>query len=248
MYRLILGVFLCFTSQFSYGACNLSVRVTDYQPQYYQDSNAQWQGLAVEIAEALFKQAKCDITYVKLPWKRAIFLLERGGLDLLLNMTITAPREQFTHFIGPMMDEIQVLTVAKNSHLKINTLDDIKQLNKRIGIDRGVFYGPEFALKIKTDSSFTKKFEYADNSSNMAKLSAGRVLGIISSHYAAVYRIKNVLAKGQFKLHPFYFHKTLVHLGFSKKTVSKELLRRFQQAFDVINKNGVLLKIQQKYQ
>ncbi len=248
MYRYLLGLTLCLIPLFSYAACNLSVRVTHYQPQYYQDSKGEWQGLAVDITRALFKQAKCDITFVDVPWKRALFLLQKGGLDLLLNMTITAPREKYTHFIGPMLDETQVLIVAKDSQFQIEKLDDIKLLTRRIGIDRGVFYGPEFEEKMNTDSSFSDKFEFADNSSNLAKLSAGRVSGILGNKYTAAYRINNVFAKGRFKLHPFNINQTFVYLGFSKQSVSKSMLVRFQNAYDVISKNGVLLKVQQKYQ
>ena len=248
MYRYLLGLSICFFPLISYGACNLSVRVTEYPPQYHQNSVGEWQGLAVEMTRALFQQANCEITFVDVPWKRALFLLERGGIDLLLNMTVTAPREKYVHFIGPMLDETQVLTVAKNSHFKIDKLDDIKLLSKRIGIDRAVFYGPEFAEKMNTDFYFSDKFEYADNKSNMAKLSAGRVLGIMSNQYTAAYRIRHVLAKGRFKLHPFYFNQTFVYFGFSKKSVSKEMLARFQRAYDVINMNGVFLEIQTKYQ
>jgi len=248
MYRYFLGLFICLVPIFSYGTCNLTVRVTNYPPLYYQDSREQWQGLAVDITRALFQQAECEITFVNLPWKRGLHLLEIGGLDLLLNMTITAPREKYAYFVGPMLDETQVLIVPKNSHLKINKLDDIKQLSKRIGIDRGGFYGSEFAYKMDTELSFSKKFEYADNRSNLAKLSAGRVLGILDDRYSATYRIENVLAKEQFKLHPFLFNQTFIYFGFSKKSVSKEMLARFQRAYDVVNQNRRLVNIQKKYQ
>lgn len=247
MNRYILGLCICLIPLTGYGACHLSVRVTEFKPLYYQDDGGEWQGLAVELTRALFKQANCEMTFVDVPWKRALHLLERGGLGLLLTMTVTAPRQKYTHFIGPMLDETQVLIVAKNSQFKIKKLDDIKQLTKRIGIDRGGFYGAEFAAKTKTDQAFAEKFEYADNSSNLAKMSAGRVLGIIKDKYTATYNIESILAKGQFELHSFYFNKSFVHFGFSKKLISKEMLSRFQDAYDVINNNGVLQEIQLKY-
>ena len=69
---------------------------------------------------------------------------------------------------------------------------------------------------MSTDLSFAQKFEYSDNQSNAAKLSAGRVLGILDDHYAAAYRLKNVLKTGQFKLHSYRFYQTFVYFGFSK--------------------------------
>jgi len=248
MYRHLFGLFICLFPILSYGVCNLSVRVTEYKPQYYQDAAGQWQGLAVDITRALFKQAKCEITFVDVPWNRALHLLHRGGLDILSNMTVTAPREKYSYFIGPMSDETIVLTVPKNSHYKIEKLDDVKLLSKRIGIDRGAFYGAEFAEKMKSDLSFAEKFEYSDNRSNAAKLSAGRVLGILDDHYAAAYRINNLFGREQYKIHAYRFYQTFVYFGFSKKSVSSEMLKRFQRAYEIINQNGVLREIQKKYQ
>jgi len=223
------------------------VRVTEFKPQYYLDSDGQWQGLAVEITRALFNQAKCDITFVDVPWKRALHLLDQGGVDLVLNMTATADRAMYAHFIGPMLDETQALIVAKDSNHIITKLDDIKHLPKRIGIDRGVFYGSLFAQKMTMDPSFVDKFEYADNNSNMLKLRSGRVLGILGNKYTASYRVQNLLPKGKFKLHPFVFNQSFVYFGFSKKSVSKKLLTRFERAYETIRQNGTLQDIRNSY-
>jgi len=223
------------------------VRVTEFKPQYYLDSDGQWQGVAVAITRALFKQAKCDITFVDVPWKRALHLLDQGGVDLVLNMTATANRQKYVHFIGPMLDETQVLIVDQDSDHIITELDDIKHLSKRIGIDRGVFYGSLFAQKMTTDSSFVDKFEYADNSSNMLKLISGRVLGILGNKYTASYRVHHLLPKGKFKLHPFVFNQSFVYFGFSKKSVSTDLLSRFERAYETIRQNGTLQDIRKRY-
>ena len=248
MQRCFLGLLICLMPLSSYGNCNLSVRVTEFKPQYYLASDGKWQGIAVDITRALFNQAKCDITFVNVPWKRALHLLEQGGVDLVLNMTATVDRKKYAHFIGPMLDETQALIVAKDSDHKITKLDDIKRLSKRIGIDRGVFYGSLFAQKMTTDSSFVEKFEYADNKSNMLKLISGRVLGILGNKYTASYRVQNLLPKGKFKLHPFVFSQSFVYFGFSKKSVSKKLLAQFERAYIAISQNGILRDILQKYQ
>ncbi len=247
MQRCFLGLLICLIPLSSHGTCNLTVRVTEFKPQYYLDSDGQWQGVAVAITRALFKQAKCDITFVDVPWKRALHLLDQGGVDLVLNMTATANRQKYAHFIGPMLDETQVLIVEQDSDHIITELDDIKHLSKRIGIDRGVFYGSLFAQKMTTDSSFVDKFEYADNSSNMLKLISGRVLGILGNKYTASYRVHHLLPKGKFKLHPFVFNQSFVYFGFSKKSVSTDLLSRFERAYETIRQNGTLQDIRKRY-
>lgn len=232
---------------FSYGECVLKVRVTDFRPQYYQDAQGKWQGVAVEIAQALFKEADCRIDFVTMPWKRALYLLEYGGLDVLLNMSWTQEREVYTDYIGPMLDENQVMIVKNDSQHKITHLDDIKNLPKRIGIQRGVFYGDAFMSKLDTDQHFYNQFEYGEEDSNTEKLKKGRILGMIHNQYTAAYRIEHVFVKGDFKQHPFIFHSNDVYFGFSKKGVSSSLREKFEHAFLRLSSTGILEEIALKY-
>ncbi len=248
MYRCMVGLLLCLSSLNSFATCNLTVRVTEYAPLYSKSASGEWQGLAVELVEALFKEAQCDITFVDMPWNRALRLLEVGGLDVMLNMTATEERGLFTHFVGPMLDETQVLIVPSDSHYPITQLEDLKQLPRRIGIGKGVFYGRAFADKILQDEAFAVKFEYANNSENLAKLQRGRVSAIIANRYISAYSIQHILSPGMFKLHPYPVTETYIQFGFSRKSVNKTLLKVFQQAYVIIDRKGILMQIQQKYQ
>jgi len=223
------------------------VRTTDFRPQYYQDDQGKWQGVAVEIARAVFKEADCRMQFVVMPWNRALYLLEHGGLDVLLNMSWTPQRELYTDYIGPMLDEKQVMIVNNDSQHKITHLEDIKNLPKRIGIQRGVYYGAAFMTKLHTDQRFFDQFEYGDNDSNTEKLKKGRILGMIHNQYTASYRLKQVFVKGRFKQHPFIFHDNDVYFGFSKKGVSEALRKKFEQAFSRLSARGVLAEIAFKY-
>jgi len=231
----------------SYGECLLKVRITDFRPLYYQDVQGKWQGVAVEVAQALFKEADCKIEFVTIPWNRALFLLEHGGLDVLMNMSWTPQRELFTDYIGPMLDEKQVMIVSNESQYNITHLDDIKNLPKRIGLERGVHYGDAFMNKLRTDQQFFDQFEYGERNSNSDKLIKGRILGMIHNQYTAAYRIKHVFAKGSFKQHPFIFHVNDVYFGFSKKGVSAALRKKFEQAFARLSAIGGLEEIALKY-
>ena len=242
-----LVVSLLLLSSVSYGECLLSVRVSDFKPQYYQDEKGRWRGVAVELTQALFKEANCRIKFVKTPWKRGLHLLEYGGIDVVLNMSFTKEREVFTHFIGPMLDETQVMTVKKNSDYIITSLDDIKNLPKRIGIQRGVFYGEAVMSKLKTDQLFYDRFEYGSNQTNILKLNKDRILGVLSNQYTTVYKIKEVFPKGVYKQHPFIFFKNNVYFGFSKKGVSEEVREKFVQALSRLQARGALEDISAKY-
>jgi ABC-type amino acid transport substrate-binding protein len=245
--KIIVAILLIVIPFYSYAECLLKVRITDFKPLYYQDTQGKWQGVAVEVTQALFKEADCEIQFVTMPWKRALYLLEHGGLDVLLNMSRTEEREIYTDYIGPMLDENQVMIVKNDSQHQIAHLDDIKNLTKRIGIQRGVYYGAAFMKKMRTDQRFSDQFEYGDQDSNTEKLKKGRILGMIHNQYTASYRLKHLYVKGAFKQHPFIFHDNDVFFGFSKKGVSGTLRKRFEQAFSRLSAKGVLAEIALKY-
>lgn len=245
--KVIIAIFLILLPVVSYGECVLKVRVADFRPQYYQDAQGQWKGVAVEIVQALFKEADCEINFVIAPWKRALYLMEHGGIDVLLNMSWTQERERYTDYIGPMLDENQMMIVKTDFHYKIDHLDDIKNLPKRIGIQRGVYYGGAFMNKLRTDQQFFDQFEYGQRDSNSDKLIKGRILGMIHNQYTAAYRIERFFVKGDFKQHPFIFHSNDVYFGFSKKGVSAALRKKFEQAFSRLSAKGVLEEIALKY-
>ncbi len=231
----------------SFAACSLSVGVSESKPQYYQDSHGNWHGLSVDLATALFKHANCKINFQLINWNRSLLLLEHGGVDVLLNMSITEQRKKFTHFIGPMLDEQMVLTIAKGETININNLDDIKAFPKRIGIARGAFYGQEFVRKMAADDQFARKFEYASNQQNFNKLQRNRVSGAIANKFYASYKIKTLLSPSKFEIHPYIFNDNYVYFGFSKKSVSNKLLGRFKQAYRELSVNKVFSEIISKY-
>jgi len=245
--KIFITILLICAPVVSYGNCILTVRVAEFRPQYYQDAGGHWQGIAVELVQALFKEADCRIKFITTPWKRALYLLEHGGLDVLLNMSWTEERALYTHYIGPMLGENQVLIVSQNTEYKIDSLEDVKKLPKRIGIERGVFYGSALMHKLQTDQQFFNQFEYGSSESNTDKLIRGRILGMINNQYTAAYKIKHVFSKDAFKQHPFMFHQNAVYFGFSKKVVNVALRKRFEQAFSRLLARGVLETIASKY-
>jgi len=157
MKKLIILIF-CFTSLNAFADCQLRVRVTDYKPQYYQNEQGKWRGMAVELAEVLLKEAKCKPVYEISPWKRSLLLLKEGNLDMMMNLSITDERKKYLNFIGPQRDETILIAVRKEFNFEINSLEDIKKLPGRIGIQIGSSFGKAFDSKYKSDPDFAKKF------------------------------------------------------------------------------------------
>ncbi len=231
-------------------ACELIIRITEkpYPPFFIIDNNGKPGGLSIEIAEALLNEAGCKPVYKPLPWKRALAQLRSGEIHLMLNMTPTEERKEFVNFIGPQLDETVVLVIRKDSGLNITCLDDIKKFPKALGTELGKVYGETFERKKATDEQFAKKIEMTANmESNENKLNTERISGFLGYGYNVYYKIKNDPLYANFTVHPLIIRQDWVYFGFSKMSVSTEMLQRFQMAYSHIEKTGLLENVRKSY-
>ncbi|MGE0085558.1 MAG: substrate-binding periplasmic protein [Desulfococcaceae bacterium] len=245
---IVMTVFLLVSSGF---AGELTVRVPEgntYPPFFMQDEKGKWEGLSIELVEAMLKEAGYTPIYEALPFARAINHLQEGKTDIMLNMTITEERKSFMNFIGPQLDETVVLVVKKDSDFAISSLDDLKKLPKSVGVERGRVYGKAFEEKRAADEELKSKLaEVTEVDSNEKLLEAERISGFLGFGYNTFYQIKNNPLYNNFKVHPFVISQDWVYFGFSKKSVPDDMLRKFQEAYDRVKEKGVFEAIRQKY-
>jgi polar amino acid transport system substrate-binding protein len=244
-------LFLFFSAVCICFPCELIVRVpmgNTYPPFFEQDQTGRWGGLSIELAEVLLAEAGCKPVYQSLPFPRALEDLKKGKIHLMLNLTATDERRQFTHFIGPQLDETVVLVIRKNLNLDIASLDDLKKLPKSIGVERGKVYGKAFEQKRLTDEAFRKKLEEVTEVNLLElMLEKGRISGFLGYGYNVFYRLKTDPSYANFTVHPYPINQDWVYFGFSKQAVPGDLLKRLQTAYDCLQAKGTFEKIKQRY-
>lgn len=229
----------------------ISVRVPEsnvYTPFFLQDHNSKWKGLSIELVEALLREAGHTPEYVPLPVARGLQNLRYGYTDMMLNMTVTEERKEYVHFIGPQLDETILLVIKKDSNFSIASLNDLKKLPRKIGIERGKVYSANFEEKRATDEEFEKILEMVSEVDlNEKKLEAGRISGFLGFGYNIFYQIKTNPLYRDFKVHPFIINRDYVYFGFSKKSFSDKQLSLFQEAYERAVEDGEFEKIQNRY-
>lgn len=241
----LLSIGVVSTSQ---AQCVLKMRTVSFKPQFYQDDHNKWHGMAIELAEAVLKEADCRPSYQNLSWKRALHLMKHGGLDMMLNVSFSKDREKYLHFVGPLRDETMIL-VSHKSLPDVNTFSDLVNLPKKVGVLRGAFYGKTFARKVRESGDFAAMFEVANSTdANIKKLSESRISGFFNDSYNGAYIIKNRLSVEDYKIHPLKINSDSVYIGLSKKSVPEKLKNHLQASLDAAIKKGTIDKIIAKYQ
>jgi polar amino acid transport system substrate-binding protein len=219
--------------------CVLKVRVTNIPPLYFQNKTGEWTGLTVDLAKVLLNEAGCKGNFEAIPWERSLKLMKIGKLDMMMNLSITEKRKEFIHFIGPQIYETVQLVLREEIDIDIQSLDDIKKVPGKIGYQSRTFYGKAFEEKLRTDPVFKSKFEILfSDQLNLRKLSMGRIVGTLGQNYGGVSAKREFREGNGYKIHPFIIHQNWVYFGFSKKSVSNEMLDRLEKAYKIAKTKG----------
>ena len=231
---------------------SIKIRVTDYPPQYYQDSRGNWKGLDVELANALVKEAGMVPQFAPLPWSRALSDLKSGSLHIMTNLSKTEERSQFVNWIGPERTNKMVLVIKKeNKKFQINSIDDLVRISKekgiKFGIQSDIFYSEKFNKRLEEDADFAMYFDYVPKANlNVMKAQKSRILGFFEEEVPMVYKIKNDPDYRGLMIHDFYISEADVYFGVTKQ-LDPALHMRLEEAFRRLLKNKKLEKIQKKY-
>lgn len=231
--------------------CEIRVRVPEgnsYVPFSFQDSSGNWRGLSIELIEALLQEAGCTPVYKAMPFARGLYSLRRGEIDMMPNLSITGERKGFINFIGPQLDETVLLVTRKAAAYSIASLDDLKKLPLAIGVDRGKVYGKAFEERRAADPAFRARLEEVNEVDlNEKKLAMGRISGFLGYGYNVMHQMKTNPLYKDFAIHPYVIHSDWIYFGFSKKSISPEMLAKMQKAYDMTTRKGTFAAIRAKY-
>ncbi len=229
----------------------VKIRVISYPPQYYKDAQGNWTGIDVELASALVKKAGYTPEFVELPWSRALKDIESGELEMMMNLSKTDERSVFLEWIGPERDaKMVIITRKEDRKMSINSLDDLVRIAKNrelsFGIQKDAFYSKEFNDRL-ADEKFAPYFETVSLSElNPKKLSASRIVGYFDEYLAAAHMIRTNPDYKDFVINAYILSLVPVYFGVSKQ-MDKTKLQKLINAYYVLEKNGTLKKIREKY-
>lgn len=231
-------------------ACVLRMAAeTDFPPHLILKGQ-DWQGQSVGLLRALAKEVGCELEFINSPWLRSLAQIKSGELDLVSHLSYSEARKTDFAFIGPHHIESIWLIGDPAKLPKVSALKDLAHEVDlgRIAELNGAYYGEEFEL-LKQNPFFARQLvSISSIQDKLALLEAGRVNAILEDEsvlqYWQTHQYKN--AK---KYQPLVLvYQSPVYFGFSKKTLSRPMLLKLQQAWQKLYQQGDINKIVKGYQ
>jgi len=214
---------------------------------YYEDGKAA--GPVVDIVNYTCKKLDINCVHEVLPWRRAVQEIKDGKADGLYVVGKNKSRESWLHFSHPIITTQYGFFVLKSNNKVYKSIKDIE------GYKVGVF-GPS-----NTNSSLDKINEQLKSENNqpldirvldedlhvfLQLNSQNRGLQAVYSnidvgfYFIRKYKLENIKYMGKNKELDYY-------ISFSKKTVSEDLVKKFNGVIKNMHQNKELQKILDRY-
>ena len=153
-------------------------------------------------------------------------------------------RKQYAHFSIPYhTDSFVVFIRASEFHrYKVQEFKQLKELNFKLGGSEGFEYGAEVD-EWKRNKTFNHLLSYgASTNQNTIRLLNGELDGVLEDPFVISYKIKSKDIRSQLKSLPIKVIGLRSSFMFSKQTIDKEFIDKFNRAMKSTAHNGKFRK------
>jgi len=236
----LIGLF-CFVLFFPVASVAVELTVlTENLPNLNYIDNGELVGYSVDVVKEIQRRTGSSDEIRVLPWARAYNMAVKDKNTVLFSVTLTDERKDLFKWICPLITKRDILIALKDSDLSITNIDDAKKVN-RIGTIRG-----DSKERLLLGLGFKNLEPVSSEQQNLNKLILGRIdlwvnkqpgLKATCEQAGIDYRlIKEVLHLRERKL----------CIAFSKATPDSVVVK-WQTAFDIMNKDGTIEDMQNKW-
>lgn len=181
--RLLLPVF--FLSSWAAASCELKVGWENWHPYIYAENGAM-NGIEYQYLMALADAVDCRLSFVELPWIRALQELEQGNIDVLYGASHSPERHRFAEFSIPYRYEEMVL-VTHQRHMNTNFRHWASR--NRIGLIRGFQY-PDDIEQVLSDIPAPQKTLVSTDDQLLLMIRSDRIDGYLVERAIADWQLQ----------------------------------------------------------
>lgn len=223
--------------------CVLRVGVDPYEPFQYVDSHGQVKGINPDLIAAMAGIVHCDIHYVDInsTFEKILADIKNGDVDMVADGTPTPERERYAYFSKPVRRESFFLYIraGEAAQWRARTIEEALSIrHMKIGVVAAYYYGEEIERFRHRDALSTLFVEAEASSDNFVNLLNGSVDGVLEEPYVAATLMQREKWQTNVNRHGLALHGDVVSLVFSRATVSKETVDKFNSAIDALRANG----------
>ena len=229
-------------------ACQLSVRVESEQQSTAAGSHnaTATSRQSYALLEALLAKAGCQLKKLSLPAGRAVKMLEDGSVAIMVGMSETPERAQYSYFIGPHHTERMVVVGRRDLQHKVSNVFQLLRQPGLISVTEGAYYGPQWQRLLQDPLLQRRLFYASGNQQKLAMLASSRVMATLEDEAIIDELLQHPdLAQRYVKL--FVVHQNPVYFAVSRKAVNNELYQELAAHWQQMRQSGEVEQIRQGF-
>lgn len=215
---------------------------TPYPPFVNPAGDPQGEGIDIEIAREALARAGYEVEVRLVPWKRALFMLERGEADVTTTISKNGDRDRFLAWTNGYRTSVRYhFYTRSDASFTVQKLEDLD--GHVLGLTTGFFYPSKLTERnqqtVRTGGSL---------SATVQMLHAGRTEVIIVNGLAGAWEIQRLKLAQELRLQPFtYSSDSPTYMAFSRARGRTKALEDLNAALAAMAKDGTIAKIEKKY-
>jgi polar amino acid transport system substrate-binding protein len=226
-------------------ACELVVRANSDPPYFIALPQGEVGGVGSDAVREALRRAGCTVTFVEMPFARALQSLRDGSVGVLANVFRNPEREAYAWFSAPYNKVPNRLFIRRTDQgrWRIERLADLIGTDFRLGVQIDVVYSPEYR-GLKDDPHFQALLvPVSDRAALWQMLAIGRIDGVIADELTAHWELEAAGLAAAIGPHGFIATADVSYVAFSRKLVSADLVERFDEALASMRRDGTLAEI-----
>lgn len=211
-------------------------------------------GIDIDITYAVARKAGFAVDFKYRPWQQHLLQLRSGEADIISGITRTTSQEDSFYFSVPYRNDTTVLYLRRglSSSMSFQNVDAMlthfRDHRLRLGVLDGVSYSNPALNTYAREGAASGRVVFAETDfENFRNLLSGAVDGILTDRLSGASAVWRGGWREEVEQHPLRIQGK-VGFAFSKETVRPEVVAKFNQAIEELQREGTLHQIIASYQ
>lgn len=226
-------VFLLLPSLAAADDCVKTFRWTEDPPYTYRAFDAPHgvSGISADTVRAVLGMMGCDVSFVEMPWARALAELRIGRVDIVSGAFDTPERREFAYYAaqGSASPNVLFMRAEDTVNTHILSFDDFLASDLSLGGQIGVNYGPGYLEAKESGVLGDRLVLVPDRTLLWQMLARGRVDAVAASYLTGLMEITRQGYGGQLLNTGIELSSAPAFIIFSKASVEQEFVSRFNE-------------------
>lgn len=226
--------------------CQVTARWDDDPPYFMMSDEGEVTGIDAEMSEEALARVGCTVSWVKMPWARALLELRKGSIDMVTGAYRTPEREQYAWYsdvVGLVSPNILFVRRSSLGDLSAESLTEVLAGEFTLGAQIDVSYSAEFD-ELARQPVYQDKLQYAPRREVLWRMLAReRIDGVIASKLTGLYEIGELGLQDRIVATGLVVSDKPAFFMFSRSTVSEDFVHRFDLALHAMVSDGTLHRI-----